>query len=346
MQLIEPDRLLWLLALPVLMAVLMLTIARASSRLRRFADAAMLARLAPGRSVARQVVRCLLILAAMGCVIVALARPWWGEHSRTIVRTDRDVAFLIDVSRSMLANDLSPNRLERAKLWVDDALGARIGDRVAIVGFSGTTSLACPLTSDVGFARLALRTLDTGTVPLGGTNIGDAIRRTLIDVFQLNPEAPDTTRHRDIVIITDGEDHGSLPVQAAAMAGDLGVRIITIGIGSTEGSHITIIGNDGRPQLIEYDGEPVLSRLDMDTLQRIADATPGGHAIRVETGDIDLADVYRSLARLDASALSTTEESTQVPNERFQWFLFPAIGMLILERFIPATSRRRLEALR
>lgn len=353
----EPDRLLWLIAIPALALLLALSIARSQTLLKRFIDATMLERLAPTLSPWRAALRILLILLAAATIITALARPQWGTEARTVARMGRDVVFLIDISRSMLAEDLAPNRLERAKIWIADALDARADDRVAIVGFAGGTTIAAPLTFDHAFARLALEELDTESVSLGGTNIGDAIRRTVADVFELttdstpNPrqqeaqrEAPKKTpkeaRQRDIILITDGEDHDSLPIDAAAAAGQLGIRIITIGIGSAQGVNIPVTTRDGRRQPLRHEGEPVVSRLRMPTLQAIAAATPGGQAIEVETGDIDLADVYDSLVRA-ATTANATHAATNQSAERFQWFLFPAIALLLLERLIPATRRAR-----
>lgn len=346
MQFAEPDRLLWLLLIPALLVLVALTAARSYALRRRFADATMLKRLAPGYSIERSILRSMLFIMAIGCVVAALARPWWGSEERSVVRTGRDVAFLIDVSRSMLAEDLAPNRLERAKLWVDDALNARAGDRVAIIGFAGGTAIASPLTFDVGYARLALRSLDTESVTLGGTNLGDAIRRTVREVFELTPEVVAESRQRDLVIITDGEDHESLPIEAAAAAGEMGIRIIAIGIGSTGGVNIPITDESGRRKLLEYEGEPVVSRLDMATLRSVAAATPNGQAIEVETGDIDLADVYASLARAAISSQESLEETSIQHAERFQWFLLPAIGLLLCERLVPASRRATPEVLR
>ncbi|MGP1347206.1 MAG: VWA domain-containing protein [Phycisphaerales bacterium] len=346
----NPDTLLWLLALPLIAALIALSIARSRTLLRRFIAPPMLQRLAPRGATPRAILRAAITLTALALIITALARPQWGEEHRPVIRTARDVAFLIDTSKSMLAQDLAPNRLERAKLWVADAIDARPADRIAIVAFAGGVNIATPLTLDHAFARLALKSLSTDSTSLPGTSIGDAIRRTTRDVFELDPSAdPDTNpadapeaRQRDIVIITDGEDHASLPVEAAAAAGQLGIRIITIGIGSSQGVNIPITNEQGRRTLLQHDGEPVVTRLHMPTLRAIAAATPGGRAIEVETGDIDLAGVYESLVQAAvANTDDTDQRDTTQRAHRFQWALIPAIALITLERLIPAARRRR-----
>jgi Ca-activated chloride channel family protein len=277
----------------------------------------------------RRGARAALILIALSLVCISLAKPAFGEKSRTLTRSGRDVVFVLDVSRSMLAQDLAPSRLERAKLMIRDALPVIEGDRVGLVAFAGTASVRCPLTYDHSFFRLALDELSPRSVSRGGTMIGDALRVTLNTLFG---DDKAEGRTRDIILITDGEDQGSFPIEAAQQAGEAGVRIIALGLGSDTGSPVPAATNRGADYM-RYDGEVVRSTLDGATLANIAEETPGGVFLKVGTGVLDLDTVYQRLVQsADKREMESREETTMI--ERFQWLLLPAIGLLLLEPFI------------
>lgn len=320
----SPEMLAALWALPVLAAAAVYALVRGRAALRRFVDEELARDMAPGVSTLRRAVRAFLVIAAVGLAIVALARPQWGEITATEQRTGRDVCFIIDVSRSMLAEDLVPNRLERAKLWLEDVLASARGDRVAIVAFAGEAVVKCPLTHDYGFALMALRDLSPESVTRGGTLIGDAIRRAIAEVF-------DTKEHsyKDIILITDGEDHESFPVEAAKQAGEAGVRIIAIGIGDeSAGKPIPVADpQTGRQSLMKYGGETVLTRLDAKTLREVAAASKDGVYFHVATGTIDLDEVYKRLVRQAEQKEMEATRSVR-HEERFQVFVGGALAML------------------
>lgn len=321
-------------ALPALLAVSIVTMVGARSRLARFADERLLALLTPGRSVPRRVVKDAIVLVALAFLILTLARPQWNPTPAEVSRRGRDVAFLIDVSRSMLAEDLAPNRLERAKLWVRDTLSVARGDRVAIVAFAGTAVTKCPLTNDYGFARLALDDLSPASVSRGGTLIGDALRLTLAEVFNTREDTL-----KDIILITDGEDHESFPVEAARAAALSGVRIIAVGIGDEEkGTPIPITDENGRRTNLTYQGAAILSILDGATLRAMAEATPGGVYLPVQTGTIELDTVYENLVRRAAQRDYRSAPAVRY-EEKYQFFLAVALGLLIVETLI--NERRR-----
>lgn len=290
------------------------------------ADAPLLTRLRPPLRSARRRAKEALILAAAGFAIVGLARPAWNPVEEEVTRRGRDVVFLLDVSRSMLAEDLVPNRLERAKLAISDAIGKLNGDRVALVAFAGAASVKCPLTLDYGFFRMALEDLAPESAPLGGTMIGDAIRKTLAEVFD-----HERTEYRDIVLITDGEDHDSFPVEAARDAGTLGVRLIAIGLGDENvGRRIPFTNDAGRIEFVSYQGEEVWSRLDATTLREMAAQTPGGRYLNVATGAIDFGDVYRQLIAT-AERRELGVQTIERYQEKFQIFLALAFFLLLAE---------------
>lgn len=329
MRLADPSWLAWLWALPALLALFVLASRRRRRAVARFAQAGLAERIGLRSAPIRGAVRLFAALTALGCITVALARPQWDPTPTPVMRKGRDVVFLIDVSRSMLARDLPPSRLERSKLWINDLAQSLKGDRVGIVAFAGAASIRCPLTTDYAFFRLTLEELDTRSAPRGGTNIGDAIRKTISDVFKADPDSP--TNFRDIVLITDGEDQQSLPVEAAQRARELGIRIIALGIGSdTAGAAIPIEGDRGREQALSYEGQEVRSAQDSKTLREIATASAGGVYLNVGTGTIDLERVYADLIRGAAQA-DIEEVETVRYREGFQYLLAIALGMLCLE---------------
>jgi Ca-activated chloride channel family protein len=326
----------WVWAVAALAVVSAVGIVRGRGALSRFVEAGLLPVVAGGAAVFRRWLKAALATLALGLVIVALARPQWGASPQELRQSGRDVCFVIDVSKSMLAEDVAPNRLERAKILVRDAMEAARGDRVAIVAFAGTAVVKCPLTLDYGFARAALDDLSPMSVARGGTLIGDAIRRTLEEVFE-----DDEATFKDVILITDGEDQESFPVQAAERAGEAGVRIIAIGLGDENvGRPIPVTDpTTGEKRLAQYNGETVLSRLDATTLREVAAASRGGAYYNVATGTIELDSVYRQLIR-SAQQRSTEEVQKVQYEERFQIFLAAALALLVVERLV--SERRRL----
>ncbi len=301
--------------------------------LARFADAGLLPRLTGSVSPARRRWKAALVLLGCALLIVTLARPQWNPRPKTVQRQGRDVVFLLDVSRSMLCDDLKPNRLERAKIAINDCIEVLDGDRVALVTFAGTAVVTCPLTMDYGFFRMMLNQVDTSSVSRGGTKIGDAIRRAMEDVFDARER-----RYKDIVLITDGEDHDSFPVEAAQKAGEQGIRLIAVGLGDeNEGRPIPVVDERGQRTYLEYQGQRVFSRLDGDTLRRMVNATPGGKYLPVATGAINLDAVYVSLIG-EAEKREVEAQTIRRYEEKFQIFLAAAFVVFCVET---ALSERR-----
>lgn len=324
---------LWLV--PVLAAVAAYAVARRRVMLRRFIDAGLTPFMSRHASPTRQAIKGGLLVLAVGATVFALARPQWGATPQEIRRKGRDVCFIIDVSRTMLAEDLAPSRLERTKLWVQDVLNAAQGDRIAIMAYAGVPSVKSPLTHDYGFARMALRDLSPQSVPRGGSMPGDAIRLAVTEVF----DEKDTS-FKDIILITDGEDHGSFPVEAAKAAGDKGIRIIAIGIGDENVAQPVPITDPqtGQRRLLSHKGETVRTKLDGAMLRQITEATPGGRYFNVATGTIELDKVYATLVRQAEQRDMETRDAVRM-EERFQLFLALALGLILVERLI--SERRR-----
>ncbi|MEM7623289.1 MAG: VWA domain-containing protein [Planctomycetota bacterium] len=328
----------WLHALWLVPASVLCFWAASASRrraLRRFAEADLLPILVTSASPARRVLKATMIVTAVLLVAIALAQPRFNPTTREAERLGRDVVFIVDVSRSMLATDLAPSRLERSKIWIKDLITELDGDRVGLVAFAGAASVKSPLTLDRSFFRLSLDQLSPQSAPRGGTNIGDAIRKTVDTVFNLRAQpgddaAPDTEnapRFRDIVLITDGEDQESFPVEAAAAAGALGVRTIAIGIGdSGEGASIPDPDDpDGRA--ITFQGAAVRSKLDAEMLTQMAEASPGNVFLNVGTGTIDLARVYRDL--IATAEQRVVGSASVVEYDEFFWACLALAGLLL-----------------
>jgi Ca-activated chloride channel family protein len=270
-----------------------------------------------------------LLLAAFVLLVSGLARPAWNLQQTTITRRGRDVVFVLDVSRSMLAEDLAPNRLERAKLAIADVIDRLQGDRVGLLVFAGTAAVKCPLTLDYGFFRMMLDSISTDSISRGGTMIGDAIRVVLDQMLDRQEK-----KYKDIVLITDGEDHESFPIEAAKAAAAKGVRLLIIGLGDeNEGKRIPIIDESGRRTFMKYQGKEVWSKLDAQTLRQMALAAPGSRYLNVATGSIDLGEVYMKLV-VSAEKEEQGEETIEKYEEKFQVFIGIAFLLLCIEALI------------
>ena len=243
-----------------------------------------------------------------------------------LLRRNIDVMILLDVSRSMLARDIAPSRLERAKLAIrDDLLPALGGDRVGLIAFAGVPALVCPLTSDYGFFRLALADVSTQSTGRGGTLIGDAIRKAgaLFTESKLDS-------HKMILLITDGEDQESYPVEAAASVWkDEQVPIIALALGDPEqGARVPVPGEKGE-SFLEYKGEQVRSRADFATLEQVAHASEQGAFVAVGTSNFDLGDIYRRVAQAVRSAEEHEQRTVRQPSQYHPFALVALVLVLV-----------------
>ncbi len=319
--------LLWLL--PLAIGLLIYSAKRRRAALGVFMAAGMLARLPKPAKTWVGIWQASLVILSLTAVIFALARPAWNRHDVVIKRSGRDVVFLLDVSRSMLAEDLVPNRLGQAKMAIMDTISQLQGDRVGLVAFAGNAVIKCPLTLDYGFFRMALDNISPDAVTRGGTMIGDALRTVLTEVFD-----DQAKQYKDVILITDGEDHESFPVEAAKAAGEKGIRLIVIGLGDEkEGRRIPIRDAKGRKSFLKYKGHEVWTKLDADSLRKMAKATPGGRYLPVATGTINLGEVYQQLIA-KASKKELESSTHRQYEEKFQIFLVAAFLMLIIEMIL------------
>lgn len=326
---------LWLVPFTAIVCVYALEARR--RRLRLYADAGQLSSLTPPVRPVMAWVKILLRVLAIGGLTIALMRPQWNERAVPMTRRGREIVFVVDVSRSMLARDLAPDRLDRSKLWIRDLASSLRGDSVGLVAFAGVSVVKCPLTRDLGFFEMAVEELGTDSVPRGGTMIGDAIRKAVSQVFERTPDdETDRGQFRDIILMTDGEDQGSLPVEAAKAAADAGVRIVAIGLGS-EGALVPT--KENQQDFVTFEGQQIRSGLDVVTLTKIAQSTPGGVFLNVGTGDLNLDEVYQDLIKSANQAELETQASIRY-DEMFWVFLAGALVCLFAESFLE--DRRRM----
>jgi Ca-activated chloride channel family protein len=332
------DKALWLLfVIPaVLLPVYAWCFWKKASALKVLASIEMLRQINVAVSLQRQILKAALLICAFAAIVIAITEPRWNRRPMEIKGRGRDIVILLDTSRSMLAEDIKPNRLERAKIAIGDLLAQLGGDRIAIVTFAGSAAVKCPLTQDYAFVRMALADISTESTPRGGTAIGDAIRKATEEVFDKQ-----SREYKDLVLITDGEDHDSFPVEAAQKAAQQGIRIIAIGMGDEkEGSRIPITGPDGQTTFLKYKGQEVWSKLDADTLRKVASATSGGRYVGIEPGTtLDLGEIYQKLVA--SAEKRQLESATMIAyDERFQIFIAIGITLLVSEVLISERKKR------
>jgi Ca-activated chloride channel family protein len=320
--------LLWLL--PALLALYIYAFTRKRQALAEFVDVVLTPRLVPTLSRTRQWCKALCLLGAVGCLVLALMQPQWGQEWQEVQRQGRDLMLVLDVSRSMLAEDVVPSRLARAKNDMKDlvqVLQKEGGHRLGLVVFAGQASLQCPLTLDYGFFLQQLNQVGPHTVTRGGTLIGDALRKAL------SAFGPLANNYKDIILITDGEDHDSFPLEAAKAAAAAQVSIYTIGVGdAVKGTRVPVPEATGQRAYVQYQGHEVLSRMQSDLLLELARLT-GGAYVPAGTRAIELDRIYA-----EKIAPKARRQTAMTKRERFihryQWFVLAGVLLLGMDMLV------------
>jgi len=265
------------------------------------------------------------VVIAMTLIIVALTRPAGRQVSVDVSSEGRDVVFLLDVSRSMLAADAAPNRLELAKLAIRDCVRTMHGNRIALVAFAGSTSILCPLTTDYEFFHDQLDEVHTEVVNQGGTRIGDAIQKTAEKLL-----SKERYGYQDVILISDGEDQGSKPQDAAQQLGWNGVHLLVIGVGDSYRGARVPSRDPAKGAFTLHEGKELWSRLDPKSLQEIAKANRFGAYLPGGTKPFPLGDIYkRVIGHLSEKTRSGKTESIKDWEETFPAFLAAALVLLI-----------------
>lgn len=329
----NPDRL-YLLA--IVAAGIGLTIWGMVARRRSanlFATPELRKRILPDGNDSRLRISSILVLASLVLLAIALTDIRWGKTWRDVPQKGIEVMFVLDVSRSMLAEDASPNRLLRAKQQIKDMVDAMTGDRVGLVTFAGEARQSVPLTSHYEDFKQTLDSVGPHSVRSGGSRLGDALQATA------NSFLSKTHDHKAIVVFTDGEDQESDPIEAAKrLYADKGIRIFTVGLGDIDQGARVPESDDGRGGYVRYEGKQVWSKMNGQILRQIAEATDGAY-IPAGTRRVDMADVYhRYVANVNQENFETAKINAYVA--RFQWFAVPALGLMLIEVFLSTPMGR------
>lgn len=315
------DYLLLLLLVPVFPVVQAVVLKLRARRIRRFGDEALVAKLMPSYSKAKAWVRTSLFSLAFFFFVIALSGPQVGAVLKEHNTKGAEVMIVLDVSNSMLAQDYSPNRLERAKLAISRVVDKLRDDRLGLIVFAGNSFVQLPITADYVSAKMFLNTISTESVPIQGTAIGDAIN-TAIRSFSSQSD-----KSRAIIVITDGENHEDDPVAAARQAAEMGIRVFVIGVGSPEGKMIPVGGD----YLRDKNGEIVVTRLDETVLNDIASAGKGLY-VRAGNSEFGLNPIIQEIRKMDDEQYNSVvfEEYDQV----YMYFLSVALFFLVLEMLV------------
>ena len=303
----------------------------------QFIQARLLPGLISGVSPTRERIRAVSLITAAVCLILALARPQLGYELEEVRQRGLDIVVAIDTSKSMLAEDISPNRLARAKLAAVDLMQQAKSDRLGLVAFAGNAFLQCPLTIDDVAFRQSVESLDVTTMSEGGTALSEAIN-TALTAFK------EGDNYKVLVLFSDGEDHDSGALEAARKASEAGLHIYTIGIGSTEGELLHIRGPNGKSDFVrDADGNVVKSRLDERMLREIATAANGFYVQLRGAKTMDV--LYQGQNGLASLPKSDSQEKwLKRPRERYQWPLLVGIVLLMAEILFPERTRTPRQA--
>ncbi len=323
--------LLWLI--PALIAFYVYAFRAKDKAVEAFCGLKLAGKLMPGVSRERQKSKAAMLIIAMLMMIFALTRPKWGFQWEDIKRKGVDIVIILDVSKSMLAEDIPPNRLERAKRKIHDLLQMLEGDRIGLVSFSGLSFIQCPLTLDYSAAAVFMDCLDTDLIPVPGTDVDKAIRKAM-EAFNAKDK-----KSKAIIIMSDGENWVGDAVQAAQDAKAAGITIFTMGIGQENGAPIPLKDASGGVKK-NADGEVIITKLDENLLKKLAMET-GGAYVRSVTNNLDLEEIYLKGIRQRIEQKDLKSARLKRWEERFQWFLLAAFVLIILESLYSEKKRAK-----
>ncbi len=324
-QLEEPKYLYLLAIVAVLTVLFLLQLIWKRKKQREFASNDLLKQLAPNTSFFKSTLKFVTLALALIALIIALVNPKIGTKMETVKRQGIDIVFAVDVSKSMLAEDVAPNRLEKTKQLVSQIINGLGNDRIGIVGYAGSAYPVLPMTTDYSMAKMYIQSMNTDIVSSQGTALNDAIRLST-QYF----DAEDTSKL--IILISDGEDHGEGAEEASNIAEELGIKIITIGVGTPNGGPIPIKGANG--QVTEYkkdkDGETVITKLNQETLETIANSANGGYIAGNSTKEV-VEKIKNALDNIEKTEFETQQIAEY--QTQYQWFLGIAFFLLLLDIF-------------
>lgn len=330
---LESTSWLWgLLWLPVLMLAYALFLQWRKAAIARFGQWNLVEKLMEGFSAKRQHIKFLLWLFTIAFIILGLTNPQIGTRLEKVKRQGVDVVIALDVSKSMLAQDITPNRLERSKQFISKLLSRMADDRIALIIFAGNAYMQMPLTIDYSAAKLFLNTISTEIVPTQGTAIGEAI--------DLSTQAfdPEEDKFKTLIIITDGENHEKGAITSAEEANEMGVLTYTVGVGSKDGGPIPIFrGRKITDYVRDKSGETVVSKLNIDMLKDVAKAG-NGQFFQLTNGTREIDNILDELSSMEKKEFEDRVFTDF--EDQFQWLIGPALLLLIVNLFYAERKRK------
>lgn len=313
-------------ALPVMLILVLWYFISRKQKLKKLGDANLISQLLPYSSKRKRIIKVILFMLGFSSLIIALCNLQTGSKLTEVKREGADIIVCIDVSNSMLAQDLSPDRLTRAKYALEKMIDGLEGDRLGLVIFAGEAYVQLPITTDYSAAKLFLSSIGPGMVPVQGTNVSDAIKKASESFSN------DEGKNRAIILITDGENHDSEAIQAAEEAGKNGIMINTIGIGSEKGVPIPLIENGVvKGYRKDKQGQTVITKLNVNLLKTIA-SKANGVFVQASQADIGLGAVLDKIGELDKAQLENKMYTDY--EDQFQWFLGLALILFFIEFLI------------
>ena len=322
----------WLVTIPVFVIGYVVYTHRKRRQLTEFGDAELMAQLMPDASKSRPVVKFGILMFALALLIVAVARPQYGQKEKSVKRQGCEVMVALDISNSMLAEDVSPNRLDRAKQMLSKMMDGMVDDKVGLIVFAGEAFTQLPITCDYVSAKMFLNTISPSLIATQGTAIGAALQRAIVSFGEQESDAG-----RAIILITDGENHEDDAIAAANKARELGIKVLVVGIGKPEGSPIPKPGTND--YFKDRAGQVVVSRLNEEMCQQIAQAGQGIY-VRCDNTNTALRSLQKELEEVATAELETTVYADY--NEQYQSFVLVALLLLVVEFFILSRKNHRL----
>lgn len=333
----NPDYLYLLLLLPVMILLYIINEIRKNRARKRLGDINLVGNLMPELSGIRPSVKYILLLIAVAAGVIMLSRPQFGSKIEDVKKQGVEVIIALDVSNSMLAEDIQPDRLTRAKQAISRLVDNLDNDKIGLIVFAGDAYTQIPVTTDYVSAKMFLSTIGPEMVPKQGTAIGAAIS------LGIRSFSPGEGKSKAMIIITDGENHEDNPVPKAEEAAKAGIVIHTIGIGSTGGVPVPVTVNGKKEYLKDVEGNTVISKLDEDILKKIAMSTDGSY-VRANNTNIGLDQIFGDIKKMKKQELESTQYTEY--NDQFQIFAAIALVFLIIEFIIMDRKNRRLVNIR
>lgn len=325
----NPDHLWLLLLMPLLVGLYLLYRNQRKKVLARFADPTLLDRLAPGMSKRKPWTKFLLVLGAIPLLAIAWANPQWSQQREEVKRRGIDLIIALDVSRSMLAEDVQPSRMERAQYFATSLVNELAGNNIGVELFTCSGLMQAPLTTDYAFVKTVLTTAGPYQIGAQGTNIGEAIR-VAEEAFEKQAKDSKTANHRALIIISDGEDHDGSAANAAATAHDNGLLIYTVGVGKENGAQMPIRLETGRRDVVrDNTGNAGITRANPAELESIAEAGGGRYYPLSSDSEALVSALRQQIDRIEKSEFESQSFSSY--DSFYYYFLWPAFLLLLIE---------------